>query len=56
MKTNKDRHILSVARKSPAWTLVSGDIRFVWIFGQVLYIERRLISSVVRHVRLTCVY
>ena len=39
MKTNKDRHILSERRKSPAWTLVSGDIRFVRIFGQVLLKE-----------------
>jgi len=35
VKTNKDRHILQ-RRKSPAWTLVSGDIRFVRIFGRVL--------------------
>jgi len=27
VKTNKDRHVLSAAQ-SPAWTLVSGGIRF----------------------------
>jgi len=35
VKTNKDRHTLS-RWKSPARTLVSGDIRFVRIFGRVL--------------------
>ena len=35
VKTNKDRHIL-LRRESPAWTLVSGDIRFMQIFGRVL--------------------
>jgi len=35
LKTNKDRHILS-AMKIFGWDLVSGDIRFVRIFGWVL--------------------
>jgi len=35
VKTNEDRHILSRC-KSSAWTLVSGNIRFVRIFGRVL--------------------
>jgi len=39
VKTNKDRHIVSVAQifgKSSAGTLVSGNIRFVRIFAGVL--------------------
>jgi len=35
VKTNEDRHILS-AVESSAGTVVSGDIRFVRIFGRVL--------------------
>jgi len=35
VKTNEVRHILSAAQ-SLAGTLVSGDIRFVRIFGRVL--------------------
>ena len=37
VKTNKNRHILSAVHCiSSAGTLVSGDIRFVRIFGRVL--------------------
>ena len=38
VKTNKDRHILSAAQISNM-TLVSGDRRFVRIFGRVLQKE-----------------
>ena len=36
VKTNKDRHIYSLQQKFPAWSLVSGGVRFVRIFGRVL--------------------
>ena len=35
VKTNKDRHTLS-APKSLAGSLVSGNVRFVWIFARIL--------------------
>jgi len=35
VKTNEDRHILSAVQIS-VMSLVSGNIRFMWIFGRVL--------------------
>jgi len=46
VKTNKDRHILSTAQIS-GMDLVSADITFMLIFGQVLYIKETLKDSVV---------
>jgi len=36
VKTNKDRHILPAVHIFGTWILVSADMRFVRIIGQVL--------------------